>query len=241
MELSIDLHIHSTLSPCGSDDMTPNNIINMSYIKGLDVISITDHNTMLNYGPAYKIAKKKGITLIPGIEVTTKEEVHILCYFDDFKLAYEFGKIIYNSLPNIKNQNDIFGNQYICDESDEVVGSLDKLLLNSTTFSIKEVNKLIKNYKGVMIPAHVDRKSYSILGTLGFIPDYLDITTIEVSNRPRLSKINKFTDLSKYNIIENSDAHYLQDINERINYIYPKENQVKSILEYLSKFWGNNQ
>ncbi|MDD3226480.1 MAG: PHP domain-containing protein, partial [Tissierellia bacterium] len=129
MKFYYDLHIHSDLSPCSSRDMTPNNIINMSLIKGLNIISVTDHNTADNLPAVMELSHKAGIKIIPGLEVTTKEEVHVLCYFKKLDKAMEFGRIIYDSLPFIKNNPEIFGEQNIYNSKDEITGTLEKLLI----------------------------------------------------------------------------------------------------------------
>ncbi|MTI48555.1 PHP domain-containing protein [Sporosalibacterium faouarense] len=235
MKLAVDMHIHSVLSPCGDKDMTPNNIVNMSLIKGLDVISVTDHNTMGNLKSVWEIGKEKGILVVPGIEVTTREEVHVLCYFSDLNNGLQFSKIIYDSLPMIKNKPKVFGEQRILDINDNYVGELDKLLLNSTPFSIKDIYKLSKEYNGIIVPAHVDKSTFSILSTLGFIPEDINISALELSKKYDTNKKNYRVDFDKYTIVRNSDAHYLKDINEREFYLYPKSKTIKAILAELSK------
>lgn len=238
MKLSADLHIHSALSPCGSNDMTPNNIINMAYIKGLNVISVTDHNTMLNSKALIELGGKKDILVIPGIEVTTKEEIHVLCYFTSLDRGLEFQNIIYNGLPEIENDRNIFGDQYIMDSNDNCIGELKKLLISSTKYSINEIYHLAQDYNGVMIPAHIDRKVFSLISVLGFLPNNLKIKTLEISNNGDLDFVEKFiNNLNDYEIITNSDAHYLEDISEAVNYIYPKELSVESIILYLKDGW----
>lgn len=214
--------------------MTPNNIINMAYIKGLDVISVTDHNTMLNAKVVSDLGKDKGILVIPGIEVTTKEEVHVLCYFDDLNKGLEFSDLIYKSLPMVKNKSEIFGKQTIFDIEDMELGEVEKLLLNSTSYTIKEISELVRKYDGLMVPAHIDKEAYSILSTLGFVPSDINITTIEVTKKFDEKKVNAFIDVNKYNILRSSDAHYLQHINEREYFIYPEEKTLASILNWLS-------
>lgn len=238
MRLSADLHIHSSLSPCASNDMTPNNIINMAYIKGLDVISVTDHNTMLNTRPLVELGGKKDILVVPGIEVTTKEEIHVLCYFVSLSKGLEFQNIIYEGLPQIKNNRDIFGAQYIMDSDDNCIGELEKLLISSTKYSIDEIYHLAQDYDGIMVPAHIDKKVFSLISVLGFIPDNLKINTLEISNNRDIDFVKRFIfNFNDYEIIVNSDAHFLEDISEAINYIYPKELNNRSIISYLKNGW----
>ncbi|WP_427338958.1 PHP domain-containing protein [Caloranaerobacter sp. DY30410] len=239
MRFSYDLHIHSALSPCGDEDMTPNNIVNMAYIKGLDIISVTDHNTMGNVESIMKVAKKRDILVIPGIEVTTKEEVHVLCYFRNIEDGIEFQDFIYRGLPDIKNNKKFFGNQLLMDENDNIIGEVEKFLLNSTKYTIKEINNLVNRLNGVLVPAHIDKKSYSILMNLGFIPDELNVKTVEVSKNYSSQSIKNLINLERYNLIKNSDAHYLGDINEPVMFLDIEKKDINSLVEYLSKSWRN--
>ncbi|KPU27839.1 phosphoesterase [Caloranaerobacter sp. TR13] len=239
MRLTYDLHIHSALSPCGDEDMTPNNIVNMAYIKGLDIISVTDHNTVQNVEVIMKVAKKRDILVIPGIEVTTKEEVHILCYFRNTEDSKEFQDFIYRGLPNIKNNEKLFGRQLLMDENDNIIGKVDKFLLNSTKYTIKEINDLVNRLNGALVPAHVDKKSYSILANLGFIPNELNIKTVEVSSNYFSLSTKILNSLNGYNILKNSDAHYLGDINEPVMFLDLEKKDINSLIEYLNKSWRN--
>lgn len=216
MKFAIDLHIHSVLSPCGDEDMTPNNIINMSIIKGLDVIAVTDHNSCKNLPAIMKVAKKQGIMVIPGMEVQTKEEVHIVCLFKELEHSMKFDEIVYNCLPNILNDEDVFGRQLIMDSEDRVIGREEKLLLSSCALSVDDVFIIARGLGGICIPAHVDRTAFSITTNLGFIPPSLKVKTVELSKKDSPENIMKrFPFLGKYNYIVSSDAHYLWDINER--------------------------
>ncbi|WP_069649210.1 PHP domain-containing protein [Caloranaerobacter ferrireducens] len=239
MRLSYDLHIHSVLSPCGDKDMTPNNIVNMAYIKGLDIISVTDHNTMENVEAVMKVAKKRDILVIPGIEVTTKEEVHVLCYFRNIEDGMEFQDFIYRGLPDIKNNEKLFGSQLLMDEDDNIIGKIDKFLLNSTKYTIKEINDFVNKLNGALVPAHVDKKSYSILANLGFIPDELNIKTVEVSSDYFSLSTDTLINLDRYNVLKNSDAHYLGDINEPIVFLDIERKNINFLIEYLNKSWRN--
>lgn len=217
MMLYYDLHIHSAISPCADNDMTPNNILNMAMIKGLDVISVTDHNSVKNVEAVYELSKSKGIKLIPGIEVQTKEEVHVLCYFFDILECIKLGEMVYSSLECVKNNKYLFGQQLIIDKDDNIIGEEEKLLLNSCGFSINDIFKMMDG-KGAAVPAHVNRNSYSVIANLGFIPDISNLKTIEVSsNLASTEDINEYR--KKYKLIFSSDAHRLGDINERLNFL----------------------
>lgn len=207
MKLTYDFHIHTGLSPCGSEDMTPNNIVNMSILNQLDVIAITDHNSCENIESVMKVAKDTDLIVIPGIELETREEIHIICLFDCLDNVYKVQKEIYDNLPKIKNKEKIFGRQLLYDAEDEIIGTNDKLLSFATELSIDYVFKLVKSNNGVAIPAHIDRPSYSIISNLGIIPDNLNISTVEIS---QYADYNEY--LKKYNnykIIQCSDAHDL--------------------------------
>lgn len=219
--LYYDFHIHSALSPCGDKDMTPNNIVNMAAISGLDAIAISDHNTVGNVRAAQEVGKECGITVIPGMEVETAEEVHILTLYPDIESAEFVAKEVYKSLPDIKNRPEIFGEQVFMDSSDEITGYEEKLLISPSQLSLNELFDLVMSVSGLFIPAHVDRHSYSILTNLGFIPEDLDIKNIEISKGVTdiEAYLDSRKDLKKYNIFTNSDAHYLGDISERGAYI----------------------
>ena len=121
MNIAVDLHIHSALSPCADDDMTPNNIVNMAILKKLDAIAVTDHNSCDNAEAIVKLAGSQ-LIVVPGMEVETKEEVHVLCYFEDVDKLLDFGELIRTKLPSVANIPQIFGNQLIIDENDQIIG-----------------------------------------------------------------------------------------------------------------------
>ncbi len=231
MKFFYDFHIHSDLSPCGDKDMTPNNIVNMAYIKGLNMIAVTDHNTIENYKAIEKIAQGLGILVVPGIEINTKEEVHILSYFKDYKSAKAVSDLIYESLPNIFNKSDIFGEQNIYNENDEIIGRLDKLLISASKYSIGEICTIVNKYNGVIVPAHINKKSNGILGVLGFFPTDINFEFIEISKSHELGERNKKM-VMNYKKLVSSDAHILENISEPINYINLEK--LEDIYSYLN-------
>lgn len=234
MELAVDLHIHSALSPCADNDMTPNNIVNMAVLKGLNLISVTDHNNAKNLPAIWEVAVKCGIMLLPGIEVATKEEAHILCYFKTVDAAVEFGNAIYKILPNIGIDENIFGEQLLFDCNDNITGKLDKLLLSSANISVSSLFDMAKDYDGICIPAHVDRSSCSIISNLGFIPADLNIASVEISSSDSLKPASRIYPLIKnFRTIRSSDAHYLWDILERESFICLDELSMTNIFNYL--------
>lgn len=232
--LSYDLHIHSCLSPCGDDDMTPANIIGMAQLIGLDVIALTDHNTCKNCGPIMTHGKNAGITVIPGMELTTSEEVHVLCLFPTLEKALAFDSYVYSKLMKIENQEDIFGHQYLYNEDDKQISSEKYLLINATEISFSEVYNLVKSYQGIMIPAHIDKMANSLLSNLGFISEDNCFTCVELKNMSNLHSIQKqHPYVNSCRVITNSDAHGLMQLNEPINTIHVKDNSIPEILKTL--------
>lgn len=214
--IKYDFHLHSALSPCGDMDMTPNNIVNMAKLIGLDAIAVTDHNSIGNARSAMKVGESVGLKVVPGMEVETNEEVHILTLYPDISAAEYVAEIVYSRLPDIPNKPEIFGAQAFMDEADNVVGYEDKTLISSADISINELFGYVEEAGGIFIPAHVDRHSYSVLTNLGFVPDDIDIRYIEVSRRTTdvAAYLESRKDLKRYGILRNSDAHYLEDIGE---------------------------
>lgn len=210
-----DLHIHSCLSPCGDDDMTPANIVGMAALKGLSLIAVTDHNSCKNCKPVLSLAQEYGILAIPGMELTTREEVHVVCLFSELSAAMDFDALVYEKLADIKNQELIFGKQQIMDEEENVTGTVEKLLINATDIGFDEVFPLVTEHGGVMIPAHLDKSTTSLISNLGFIPPDSLFTTAEVKDLSKLHSLrNAHPYLNLCRILSNSDAHYLKDIHE---------------------------
>lgn len=234
MKAAVDLHIHSALSPCSDKDMTPNNIVNMSIMKGLDFIAVTDHNSVENVKAVMTCAKGKDLIVVPGMELETSEEVHVVCLFPDIEAMNKMQHMVYNALPDIKNREDIFGEQLILNVNDEVVGRFDRLLLTATSLSLNNVSKAMSDIGGVMIPAHIDRESYSILSNLGTIPENLDLKYLEISRCCELSKLkNKLLSPENFCFIKSSDAHNLGSILERESFLEIGDKSIKSLLNEL--------
>ncbi|MFZ5352966.1 MAG: PHP domain-containing protein [Bacillota bacterium] len=239
MEFAVDFHIHTALSPCSDEDMTPNNIVNMALLKGLDIIAITDHNSCENIPAVMEVAHRNGLMVIPGMEVQTKEEVHVICLFKKIESAMKLGEIVYNSLPDIKNNEEVFGSQLVFNAEDEVVSKIDKLLLSSTILSINDVFTLTRGLGGICIPAHIDKSGFSIISNLGFIPPALKVKTIELSKKIQPESIfTKWSFLKRYNYIISSDAHYLWDISEREFFIELDCLSVSELFAKLDDFAG---
>lgn len=236
MKLSYDLHIHSCLSPCGDDDMTPANIVGMASLKALDVIALTDHNSSLNCPAFLKHAADYGITAIPGMELCTSEEVHVLCLFETLKAALSFSDFVHSRFLPVRNKPEIFGKQQIMDESDTCCGTEPLLLINSAQISFDEVYALTEAYGGVMIPAHIDRSSNSLLSNLGFVPPDSRFTCFELKNPAEYEQLvqnNPY--LAGCRMISDSDAHYLWDIHEAVNFIEAEDRSARAVLEALKR------
>lgn len=234
MKVFYDLHIHTALSPCADDDMTPHNIINMAIIKGLDIIAITDHNSSENCEACINVAEGKDLLVIPGMEIQTKEEVHLLCLFEDIKKSKMFDHYVKPFREDIKNNPEIFGNQIIFNENDEIVGQETQALISSVNISIFDVFEVVESYGGLVIPAHIDRSSFSIISNLGFLPKKLVIPTVELSKNCENNNFLKYNSyLNNLNIVRNSDAHRLVDINERTSSIDISTKTIESFLKAL--------
>lgn len=208
--------------------MTPNNIVNMAKLKGLDVIALSDHNCARNVEAAAKVAQDAGIVLVPGIEMTTAEEVHMLVLFEEPEAARVFGDRLYSDLPEIMNKPDFFGNQLIIDENDEVTGTLDKLLISALPYDIDESCSLAAEYGGRVIPAHINKGANSVLANLGFFPPQLAFKTIETVTGLAIEN-----DVSRFEQIHSSDAHNLWQIAERERYLEVENRNVRTILQKL--------
>lgn len=233
-ELYYDLHIHSCLSPCGDDDMTPANIVGMSVIKGLDVIAVTDHNSCKNCPAVLTAAEEYGILAIPGMEINTSEEVHAVCLFEELKAAMEFDDYVYQHLIPFPNKEEIFGRQLIYNKEDEICGTIPNLLINATDISFEGLWELVREFEGVMFPAHVDKTANSLIANLGFIPPDSKFTTAEVKDLSKLHRLKKENPyLEQCRIISNSDAHYLEHIQEPKLTLEVREKTVRGILEAL--------
>lgn len=234
MSLYYDLHMHSCLSPCGDDDMTPANLVGMAAIKGLDVIALTDHNSCKNCPAAMKHGEEYGVTVIPGMELTTSEEVHVVCLFPDLEEALAFDAMIYDHILPIKNRESIFGRQQIMNEEDEEIGTVERLLISATDISFDAVFDLVKSYHGIAYPAHIDKSTTSLLSNLGFVPPGSTFTCAEIHSFKELHRIQKeHPYFMNCNIISSSDAHYLQDINEPNYQIQSRSKDIPDILDSL--------
>lgn len=202
-----DLHIHTCLSYCAELEMTPKNIVKESEKRGLNIIGICDHNSSENVISVKKCAENMNLDIIGGIEITSKEEVHVLALFDNEKSLYKMQQIIYDNLIETKDEK-IYGDQVIVNENDEVLGFNKNLLLGSVELSIESIVNSIHELGGIAIASHVDRERFGIISQLGFIPEGLVLDALEISNKNRIQDFNN----KSLPIVTFSDAHSLKEI-----------------------------
>jgi len=203
-----DLHIHTVLSPCGSLEMSPKTIVQTAKAKKIDIIGITDHNSTRQCRVVVSEAQKAGLTVFCGAEVTTKEEVHCLAFFENFEKLDEFQHFLDTNLPDIKNNVDLFGYQVVVNEDEEIVYEEEKLLISAINRSIDQVEQEVHRLEGIFIPAHVNRAKFSLISQLGFIPPDLKFDALELSKHMDTSAFMKsYPYLRNATIIRNSDAH----------------------------------
>ncbi len=211
-KIKADLHIHSCLSPCSDWDMSPKKIIQKSLEQQLDLIAICDHNTAENVAATMREGKRQGIAVLPGMEICSKEEVHMVTLFKSADDAIKMQQYIYKHLSG-DNQPEVFGHQVIADEHDQVLGENPRLLIGATGLSLMDIVQKAHHFGGICISSHVDRPSYSLIGQLGFIPEDLHIDAVEVSFRVPLEKARTVVPgIGDYPCVTASDAHFLHDI-----------------------------
>ena len=230
----MDFHIHSALSPCGDDFMTPGNIVGMAVVNELDAIAITDHNSSENIPAAMAIAAEYGIVVIPGMELETAEEIHVVCLFPDLEAMSRFQGAVLDSYVPGENRPDIFGCQQIFNSNDQIIGECPRMLLAPTGISIDDAIPLAERFGGIAYPAHVDRDSYSVLTSFGTLPYQYPHGFVEISmdcNREAL--LEQYPFLQDYCLIPASDAHYLEKIQERRTFIEVEERSPAGIVAAL--------
>jgi PHP family Zn ribbon phosphoesterase len=206
------MHIHTCLSPCSDWDMSPKKIVQQSLNIGLDIIAICDHNTAENCGAVMKEGVNQGLSVLPGMEVCSKEEVHILALFDELDSVLALQDYVYANLSG-ENQPEVFGFQVVANENDEVIGENTRLLIGATGLGLYDIVAKTHNLGGISLSSHVDRTAYGIIGQLGFIPPDLEIDGVEVSYRIKLASAREdVPGIGEYPCIAASDAHFLDDI-----------------------------
>ncbi len=218
-----DLHIHSCLSPCGDDESTPNSIAGIGELNSLDIMALCDHNSCKNCPAFFEACLRHGVLPVAGMELTTAEDIHMICLFPDLERAMEFDRAVYGRLMKIKNREDIFGKQLICDSEDNILGSEEFLLSNATDISVEEAPALAESFGGICYPAHIDRDANGIISVLGTLPEKPSFSCVELRDGARLEEYSQSYGLEQKKVVINSDAHYLWDIKEQSDFILMDE------------------
>lgn len=211
MKFYYDLHLHSCLSPCGSDEMTPADLAAMCALAGLDIVALTDHNTCGNCAAFCQAAQERGLLALAGMELCTQEDIHVVCLFSDPEHAERFSAYVSEHLPPFSNDPEVFGRQLYMDGEDNILGEEERMLAASTNISVEEVPALAAEYGGFAFPAHIDRPSFSLLGVLGLWDSSLNFPLAELSHSCPADFIRR-PDLEGLRFVTNSDAHYLDQI-----------------------------
>ncbi len=210
-----DLHIHTCLSPCGDELMTPPNIANMAALKGLDLIAVTDHGSARNVRAVMEAARELPLTVIPGMELTTSEEIHVVCLFPDADSAEAAGSYAESRLAPVTNRPEIFGRQVVMDAEETVLGEVGPLLIGATSISVDDAPAFAASFGGFCYPAHIDRPGGGILAAFGMLPEPLPFGAVEVHNPEAFFAGGRWAGLYDLcQVVTSSDAHYLQDIAE---------------------------
>jgi len=211
--IGMDLHIHSALSPCGGLEMTPPAVLKKACQVGLEALVIADHNTAENQKAFLECARTMDIKVLPGMEVQSREDVHILCIFDTLEQVLALQKLVYAHLPQIKNKKEYFGEQVIFDWQGNIVGEVEQLLLTGTNISVDDIALTVREMGGLALPAHIDRAAFSLWSHLGFIPEYLGFVGVELTpHLPRNREQLDYLAQKNLGIVLSSDAHWLNQL-----------------------------
>ncbi len=214
-----DFHVHSCLSPCADDDNTPNNLAGMASLNGIGIMALTDHNSAKNCPAFFEAAKRYGIIPIAGMELTTAEDIHLVCLFENLSEAMEMDGIVEKRRPVFKNRVDIYGEQLILDGEDNIIGREENFLPIATDIYLDEAVKLVDSVGGICYPAHIDRQANGIIATLGTFPDTPRFLCAEFHDgEKREEYIGKYG-LQDKKILVSSDCHYLTDLREENDFL----------------------
>lgn len=205
-----DLHVHTVLSPCAEVEMIPPLIVQQALEQDIDIIAITDHNASANVRAVQKAAQGTALTVLPGMEVQSREDVHLLTLFGDLETLAAWQQQVDGALPDIPNDVHYFGEQFIVDESGQFIRSEPRLLISSTEFSIDEIFTRVAALGGIVIPAHVERKSYGLFPSLGLVSDTWNLLALEISPHTTPEKVGRlFPATRRYPLIQSGDVHLL--------------------------------
>lgn len=224
MKYLYDLHIHSALSPCADNSMTPVSIVAQASAIGLEIIAVTDHNSSRNVRSAVEVGEALDVLVVPGVEIQTNEDVHVVCYFPDCDALDAFMAEI--PFTDLLNDAGVFGEQLVVNSDDEVTDTEKRLLLCGAEISETELYKLALRFGGVAVPAHVDREAYAMPAVLGGVPDYYKAVEFSAYGGGMPGFEDKVT-------ITDSDAHYLEDIGRKPNFIELPERTAEALIRKL--------
>lgn len=239
MKLKYDLHMHSCLSPCADDDMTPANIAGMAMLAGLDVAALSDHNSAKNCPAFVEACKKTGVIALPAMELTTREEAHILCLLPTVEAALELDAYVHDRIMPVKNRPDVFGNQLIADEDDNVIGEEELLLITASSIGVYEVAEILNGLGGIALPAHIDRDSFSVISNLGFLDSSMGFEAVELTRKADPRVIYEcHAELRGMPRLINSDAHRLCDIPDAEFEIEAEELSAKGVIGAIRRGCG---
>ena len=207
-----ELHLHTVVSPCANIEMLPPLIVREALERGISLIAVTDHNTIVNVAAVQKAAAHSGLTVLPGMELQTSEEVHMLCLFDTLAQAQAWQKIVSASLPAIENNIDFFGEQFVVDETGDFIRRETQMLITSAQISLAEAVDGVLALGGLAIPAHVNRRSFSLFANLGFIPPDVPFSALEISRHISVEQARRtLPRLDQYPLIQSGDVHRLDE------------------------------
>jgi len=212
-----DLHIHTCLSPCGDLQMSPQKIVARILQLGIEIVAICDHNSTENIHPVMKAAEGRKVVVLPGMEICSSEEIHVLAIFGDLDSAFGLQALVYDRLPGT-NDHKAFGLQVVANEFDEVVGFQDKLLIGATELTVEQVVDEIHQRGGLAIASHIDRETFSVIGQLGFVPESVEFDALELSGDIGYDEaLAKFCKYKAYTFVRNSDAHFIADVGRKVS------------------------
>jgi len=211
--IAADLHLHTVASACAEPEMTPPAIALRARELDLQLIAVTDHHSVENVQAVRQAAAGLGISVLPGMEVQTREEVHVLCLFPSMEPAVQWQAWIWEHLPNLPNREDFFGPQRVVDAAGRLLRKNPRLLQTSVNLSLEEVIARAEGFGGLAIPAHVDRPRYSLFANLGMVPDGLSLAGAEISRHLTAAEARaRFPQLQGLGLIQSGDAHRLSEI-----------------------------
>ncbi len=234
-----DLHIHTVLSPCAEVEMIPPLVVDRALDAGLGLIAVTDHNAAANCAAVIQAAEGTGLAVLPGMEVQTAEDVHVLCLFDDVEQALTWQGTVFDHLPDRSNADEVFGPQFVVDASGEYIRNETRLLLTSTDLGLDEIIRRVEALGGLAIPAHIDRPSFSLLANLGFVPPGLPVPALEIFRRTDpAALLAEHPELGAWPLIRGSDAHQLSELKPSLRLAGPVRG-VRMLRQTLEAGMGN--